>query len=268
MNNLKYRSVMSALVLCMLSVFLFTGCEKDTAVAPDSKSNNMLDKFKRLKFQTVTTTEKDKDNNFADNNSSSTEFTQPNAGGDAQFAPSTGMNDQFTDPSSTDAEFFGVNGMFGLGGGTFTFKGKTHDIGFGFCGSDIFGQLGGRTENVDIFIGVAGDWSLDQGSSEPTSGYVIYAVSYNGSTNLKNFYDYQSESEIHNAAFVMIVDVSEDVDGSDIYFSTGGSLTFSGSTVSMAGVRMVDSEGKNVGQVDANLECVNAFDFELDYSQN
>lgn len=253
---------MSAIVLSMLSVFLFTGCEKDTAVAPQQNDNNIIDKFKRLKFQTVTTTTED-NGNFSDNSKKDTEFTRPGGGSDATFAPSTGANDMFTDPSS-DADYFAVNNYFGMGGGSFTFNGQKHDVAFGFCGTDLFGELdmNGELDQVDIFIGVAGDWAFENGSEEPENGYIIYAFSYNGSTNINNFNEIDEAETIDNMAFVMIIEFNEDLQNAKFHFSTSGSMTFSNSQVLLSGVNLVDMDGNNSGTVDANLECINFSGFE------
>ena len=257
---------MSAIVLSMLSVFLFTGCEKDTAVAPQQNDNNIIDKFKRLKFQTVTTTSKD-NGNFSNNSTKDNEFVKPGSSGDVMFAPSTGSNDLFTDPSSSDASFFGVNSGFGIGGGSFSFKGKTHNIAFGFCGTDLFSELdmNGELDQVDIFIGVAADnWTLESdGSSAPENGYIIYAISYNGSTNISNLSDFDGTDNINNMAFVLLIELgANENQGGEMYFSTSGNMTFSDSEVALSGVKMVDLDGSNVGTIDAILECVNITGYE------
>lgn len=251
---------MSAIVLSMLSVFLFTGCEKDTAVAPNSNRQDVIDKFKRLKFQTVTTTE-DSSEEQEETKDNSSDFVQPDAGPDAQFATNTGSNNMFTDPNSS-TDYFAVNGQFGYGGGSFTLNGESHDILFGFCGADIFDDLDtlGKSDEVEIFVGLAGDLDLTDLESDTASfenGYFIYALSYNGGTELVNFNDPEDFENRDDFAVVMIIEFNDEFNEGKIYFSTGGNITFSGSQVLLAGVSLVDSEGNANGSLDAILECVN-----------
>lgn len=263
MKNLKYRSVMSAVTIGMLSVFLFTGCEKDAAVAPENNRGDIIEKFKRLKFQTVTTTSEE--NSSSTSTKNSTDFVGPTGGNDAEFAPSTGSNDMFTDPNS-NADYFGVNGNFGFGGGSFNFNGENFEMLLGFCGSDLFGDLDslGEMDEVDIFVGIAGDVTMEELMADTGSflenGYIIYAISYNNSTDLINFYDYEDIGDEGFAA-VMLMDLSADSEDEGMYFSTSGNIVFSGSQVSLSGVSMVNAEGDASGSLDANLECVSYSDF-------
>lgn len=259
MKNLKYSSVIPAFAAVILSVFLFTACEKDTAVNPQSNKGDIIEKFKRLKFQTVTKTKGNSSGSYASPGDGNANFVTPNSSGPSFSSVDAGSNNQFTDPMSS-ANTFAVNGNFGFGGGSFTLNGEKIDIAVGFCGTDIFGELGLSEEEldeVDIFIGVAGDFDIES-NSEGEIEYLVYAISYNGGTELSNL-DEIDENNMDGLAFVMIMEFNEN--NFKAYLSTGGSIAFSDTYMTLSNVSLVDEEGMDAGSMDAAFECVN-YEFE------
>jgi hypothetical protein len=248
-------------LLMSLSVFLFTSCEKETDTISASENKNIVEKFKRLKFQTVPISNGGTTGNFVGFTGGGLNFLPPNHSGPIQFASTTGSKGLFTDPFSS-AQIFGVNEMFGQGGGSFTLNGKKVALNFGFCGQDFFGTLDNSfkdddLDKLDVFIGVAGDFAFDDTGSSPGIDYLLYAISYNGGTKLSSLYDLNKNEKLKDLAFVLLIEFMNE-DNAKVYFSKSGNITFSGSQLTLSDISLVDEEGMSAnGKLDAALECVN-----------
>lgn len=258
MKTMKYRSVITS-IFVLLSVFLFTSCEKDTDLKGSTDNTNMIEKFKRLKFQTIPTSDGTSIGGFTGTSGGGITFTPPSGSGGTQFSGTSGSRNLFTDPTSSNP-YFGVNGFFGQGGGSFTLNGKKVDLAFGFCGQDIFGELDGNFSNddlekIDIFIGIAGQFSIGD-TSDLGIDYILYAISYNGGTKLNNLNDFDNDDNFDNLAFVLVIEFNEELNESKVYLSTSGTITFSESQLTLGNVKLVDEDGDNNGSLDASLECI------------
>ncbi len=256
MKTMKYRSVITS-IFVLLSVFLFTSCEKDTDLKGSTDNKNMIEKFKRLRFQTIPISDGTSTGGFAGTSGGGISFIPPSGGG-TQFSGTNGSGNSFTDPTSSNP-YFGVNGFFGQGGGSFTLNGKKIDLGFGFCGQDIYGDFSGNfsqseLKQLDIFVGIASDFFTD--TSTLDIDYLIYAISYNGGTRLSNLDDFNTDDDLKNLAFVLVVEFNEEFSQGKIYLSTSGTITFSESQLTLGNVRLVDEDGVSNGSLDASLECI------------
>lgn len=282
MKTLKYRSIFGALATAALSVFLFTACEKESDGYGTPQKPDRLSKFKRLVFtgSSSTTTTNSGSGTFIGNNNS-INFTAPDNGGGTEFVPASAAasENEFTDPRSTGSSFV-VNNSFTLGGGTVTLGSNSYNIDVGFCASsDVFGQIDGlgggeQGAEIDMFIGVSGDFSF--GSFESDTGEVddmpinllLYAFSINGSNRIGDFAEFQEET-VGKGAFVVAVEFNEKEESAAMYFSTSGSVDFTGSNVSLSGVKMAkieegefgDELSSTVVNLSAYLEC-GSYEFE------
>lgn len=272
MKNLKYRSVLGAIATVTLSVFLFTSCEKESEGTPTKPDR--LSKFKSLVYSggSASTTVNSGSGTFLGNNSNIT-FTAPggSANSETQFAPAAENDNGFTDPMSTESSFVISNG-FTLGGGTVTLGNRTYDIDLGFCASsDIFGyapgQGGNESESLDAFIGISGDFDLDNLEEDTTNempfNMILYVFSFNGGSNIGDFTDFEG-GEVDKGAFVLAAEFDDQYEEVKLYFSTAGSVDFAGSNVTLSGISMVEvfdsmQGGNELGNetvpLQAFLEC-------------
>lgn len=274
MKTLKYRSVLSTLMVATLSVFLFTSCEKESDGPSNTNQADRLEKFKRLRF---TAQNAGNSGSYVGSNGNVTYVKT--TGGGSTFTQTTGTTSNFTDPSSTGTSF-SVSTSFGAGGGSVTLDGEQYDMDFGFCASaDFLDAIPDNSDdssstdsddsdvNLDLFIGISGDFDL--GSSDEADAedlgldLILYTFSYNGATEIGDFDDF-GEDELDDLAFVIAV--TYDDSGSDVdakfYFATEGSVNFAGTEVILNNVKMavVDLDESELEDmlVDmrANLECV------------
>lgn len=249
MKTLKYRSVLGALATAVLSVFLFTACEKESDGYSTPQKPDRLSKFKSLTYtgSNSTTTSNTGSGTFLGNNSNIT-FTPPGGAGssEAQFAPAGESDNSFTDPMSTESSFVISNGIT-FGSGTVSLDGVSYDIDLGFCASsDIFGitpgEGGSETEGLDVFIGVSGDFNLEEldDTTEMPFNLLLFVLSYNGGSNIGSFDDFEM-GEANNGAFVVAAKFDGDFeDGVKLYFSTSGTVDFAGSNVTLSSISMAE----------------------------
>lgn len=270
MKTLKYRSVFSTLCVAMLSVFLFTSCEKESEAGPSEGDNvDRFEKFRRLSF-----TKLDGSNStaYAGSNGS---ITYVKSGSNGNTFAQTSGSATFSDPSAGGVSF-SVSSSFGEGGGSAVLDGETYNMDFAFCASaDFLGfasDLGGGEEEedegdddvaVDIFIGLAGDFNLDFGSDSGDTDtgldMILYALSYNDGSNIGG-YDAFSDGDTDGAAFVIAVTFGDEGE-TTLYFATEGSAVFAGSQVNLDGVKMIKLDDSNELTEDlvdlrAELQCV------------
>lgn len=270
MKTMKYRSILATITAVALSVFLFTSCEKESD-NPGSSNGDRLEKFKRLQFSTASTssTTNSGSGTFV-GNGNNVSFVSTD-GPKANFTPaSSGNSNGFTDPKSTGTSFI-VDQSFGFGGGSVTIDGKEIDLDFAFCAeADFLGVFNSNdtTENeneLNLFVGISGDFSLDSSSSDGID-LILYVFSYNGGSEIGNFLDFES-GEFDEGAFVIAVAYEEDEQGNReqiLYFGTEGSVIFDGSNVLLSTVEMMKVEEGNDGHslgsetatLDAALECI------------
>lgn len=278
MKTMKYRSVVSALGLAILSVFLFTSCEKESEGIP--KKVDRISKFKSLTFtgESASTTTTASTGSFTGNNNNIT-FVPPENNESPSFASSLEEGQAFTDPRSVGDNFSIASYFsFGMGGGTVTFDRKSYDLAMGFClSSDLFGFTddfgnngGSAVDNLDLFVGIAGDFNLDGGSFESSSGLFLYVFSYNGGSDIGSFDAFNNTGNVDNKAFVIAVRFDGGANAAGVYFGTSGTANFSGSNVVLNNVKMAGIEENSTGDywlssrkvdLSAFLECGN---FELD----
>lgn len=272
MKNLKYRSIFGALATAALSVFLFTACEKESDGYGTPQKPDRLSKFKALTYtgSNSTTTSNTGSGTFLGNNSNIS-FVPPGGatGSETQFAPASGNDNGFTDPMSTESSFVISNG-FSFGGGTVSLGGKSYTIDLGFCASsDVFGfspgQGGSSNEELDVFIGVSGNFDIGQledDSEEFPVDLILYVFSYNGGKSIGSFTDFEG-GEAGNGAFVIAVEFDKVHQDGKLYFSTSGSVDFAGSSVTLSSIQMAEIlesiEGDELGNksvpLQAFLEC-------------
>tara|TARA_B100000965_G_C19590878_1_gene757921 strand:- start:484 stop:1314 length:831 start_codon:yes stop_codon:yes gene_type:complete len=269
MKTLKYRSAFASIAVAALSVFLFTACEKDTDSPVQEKESDRLAKFSRLVFSGATSATESGGGTFS-GGGGSINFsaaggggaTFAEAGGEAQvFASIEGNGQVFTDPMST-GPVFGISGLLGTGGGSFTVNGETEDLIFGYCASQPVGgntSLPDSTSDVKVFVGIAGDWL-----NESNDLTFIYVISYNNSTKIGSFYDY-NDWIIGTPldAYVVVVRFEEDEMGQSqqyTYFGTEGNISFGSSSVSISNATLVKIENDDLTQdeVDfsAEFDCI------------
>lgn len=272
MKNLKYRSIFGALATAALSVFLFTACEKESDGYGTPQKPDRLSKFKSLTFSggSASTTTNSGSGTFIGNNNS-VNFTSPDNSGGNEFVPASAAasENEFTDPMSTESSFVISNG-FTFGGGTVSLGGKSYTIDLGFCASsDVFGfspgQGGSSNEELDVFIGVSGNFDIGQlesDSGEFPVDLILYVFSYNGGSNIGSFTDFEV-GEAGNGAFVIAVEFDKVHQDGKLYFSTSGSVDFAGSSVTLSSIQMAEIlesiEGDELGNktvpLQAFLEC-------------
>lgn len=267
MKTLKYRSLFSKVAVVVFSAMLFSACEKDNeGNSPKQLNKERIEKFKRLIY-TATTTGNTSNGGYVtfSGNGSSVNFSRAGGGSNTYTGPTRG-NSNFTDPSST-AYNFRINQSLTEGGGTVKLGRTTYDLDFGFCAeADFFGNFddSDSTEDssleLDLFVGIAGDFdaaSIDGGDSELGLDLILYTFSYNGSTKIGDFDDF-NEEELNNLAFVLAIEFKDDSE--KVYFATEGSVNFSGSEVLLTSVKMKEIEDDELSEdlvnLTANLECV------------
>lgn len=284
MKTMKYRSIFAAFTAVALSVFLFTSCEKESD--GEAERGNRLEKFKRLQFSTgsASSSTNSGSGTFI-GNGSNISYVPPGGAGSAQFAPApSGNANGFTNPNSTGTNFV-VDRSFGEGGGSVTIDGERYDMDFAFCaeadflgffdnGSDSSSSGNGDGPELNLFVGIAGEFSFDGADSSSSDGpgldLVLYAFSYNGGQQISSFDTFEGDlGKRFKGAFIIAVAFGENEQGETeeaFYFATGGSLAFSGSEVLMSGVTMtkveIGSESNGLtgetANLAANLTCVQA----------
>jgi|SRR5690554_468011 len=281
MKTLKYRSIVGALGVAVLSVFLFTACEKESEGIP--KKPDRLSKFKALTFtgETASATSSAGTGTFTGTGSNNITFVPPGDDDNLLFAPALEDGQAFTDPRATGSGFSIASG-FTLGGGTVTFEGKSYTIAFGICASsDMFGftedidgsSNQGTNDDLDMFIGIAGDFNFEDENAdiEDPSALLLYAFSYNGGSSIGGFNDFENGT-VDNKAFVIAVKFDEDINNVGLYFATSGTVNFSGANVTMSGVKMAKVEedpssnnflGSRRSNLSAFLEC-GSFNFSFE----
>gem|GEM_PF-1388253 len=293
MKTMKYRSISALAVATMLSVFLFTSCEKESDGDfgnYDEAPANRLEKFKRLKFSGSSaegsTTDSQGSGTFI-GNGNNVSYTGAESTGNSQFVPENPEDAErgFTDPMSSGPEFAVFN-PFSAGGGSLTIDGEDFDLDFGFCAeSDVLQIFGGSDSsnqggedspaNLQLFIGVSGDFDPSKvGENDLGVDLIFYAFSYNGATKIGDFTDFEGEDDPENLAFVIAVKFGKNEMGEpsgDFFFATEGSINFAGSEVIINGAKMAKVEfgeqgmdnslGSKLVDLSASLECVSADDF-------
>ncbi|MEQ8625035.1 MAG: hypothetical protein RJQ00_11120 [Vicingaceae bacterium] len=286
MKTMKYRSVFSVLCTAALSVFLFTSCEKESDNVGGSGDGDRLEKFKRLEFTgsgggaTGSSTSSSGSGTFIGGGGGNISYIPPSgAGNSSQFAPTVQGGGEFTDPMSTSSTF-AVSTPFSIGGGSFTLGSQTYQMDFGFCASsDLFDAIdspGDDEDEVEIFIGVSGDFDIDGGTDDELDDLgidlLLYVISYNGGSSIGDFTSFEGEGNLSNSAFVLaITNFDGDEDG-DVYFANAGNVNFGGSTVSLSGLNMIKVEeglqGENIlgstrVRASGALEC-GSFSFDIE----
>lgn len=285
MKTMKYRSIVSALGLALLSVFLFTtSCEKESDSVPGKKSK--FTKFKALHFtgevSSTSTTSSAGSGTFTGNGSSDITFTPGGISENSEFSSPSSEGPSFTDPKSNDDSFV-INSIFNFlsGGGSVRLGSDNYNIAFGFClSSDIFGMTDAPSdEKLDAFIGVAGDFDpYDfEGDLDNPLGLILYVFSYNGGTRIGSFESFSNENVDKNA-YILAARFKNNskgegsVDDIDLFFATSGNVHFNGANVSASNVKMKKLnenedglEGQTVN-LSASLECgtFGSFFFEFD----
>src|SRR5690554_1872637 len=101
MKTLRYRSISSALVLVVLSISLFTSCDKELEDA--LKQPDRLVKFTSLSFtgETASTTSNAGTGTFTGTGSNNLRFIPPEDPENQEIASALEDGQEFTDPRST-----------------------------------------------------------------------------------------------------------------------------------------------------------------------
>ena len=142
---------------------------------------------------------------------------------------------------------FGSN----AGGGTITAGSESYDITATFClsageegeGGELAGAFTGGIDGVSLVIGVAGDFesaSTDTtqlfGGLEALALYVVFDDEAQGSYDVINFFDIESDStssmgDFQGSAYAYIIDLQ----GGKLFISSDGSLNVSGGNINFEG---------------------------------
>lgn len=143
---------------------------------------------------------------------------------------------------STSSNQFVVGTSLFQGGGSVNFGSKTYELNLALCASsDIFGENGRNNDDLQVFIGVSGDFSFDAlGNDEDDLpiDFLLYVFSYNGSSKIGSF-DLFDDGSPENSAFVLAVEYGDDHDeDGTLYFAKSGSVDFSGEVVTLSSVKM------------------------------
>jgi len=267
MKTLKYRSAFVGIMAATLSVFLFTACEKESDSEP-AQERSRIEKFSRLSFTTESSS--GSGGSYTGNNGSVT-YTQPGAS-NSSFSGAEGSQPSFTDPRSR-GNSFAVSSPFSFGGGSVNIDGTDFPLSIAICANedlfDIFEfEEGEENEGpeFDLFIGVAGDFEFGPDQEELPLDLLVYAISYNGGSQLGSYESFENDDEIGEAAFVIVVEYSGNEGEPNFWFGTDGAVSFSGPDVLLAGVELskVDLESAMGGltretvSMTGDLSCVEA----------